>query len=168
MSGAGCIIRAEEVGDEAAVDALLRAAFGGPVEAGLVRRLRADGDVLLALVAEAGRDIVGHILFSPLTGLAPVHAAALAPLAVHPSRQRAGIGTALVREGLVQLRAMGVDVVLVLGEPGYYGRFGFDAERARAFRTPYDGPYLQALALSDAGGAARGPLHYAAAFAALG
>lgn len=168
MSGPGCIIRAEEAGDGAAVDALLRAAFGGPVEAGLVRRLRADGDVLLALVAEAGGDIVGYILFAPLAGLAPVHAVALAPLAVHPSRQRAGIGTALVREGLARLRQTGVDVVLVLGEPDYYGRFGFDAERAKAFRTPYDGPYLQALALSDAGGAARGTLRYAAAFAALG
>lgn len=168
MSGPGCIIRAEAAGDEAAVDALLREAFGGPVEADLVRRLRADGDVLLTRVSEADGDIVGHILFSPLMGLAPVRAAALAPLAVHPSRQRAGIGTALVREGLARLRQTEVDVVLVLGEPNYYGRFGFDAERARAFRTSYDGPYLQALALSDAGRAARGPLRYAAAFAALG
>jgi putative acetyltransferase len=58
--------------------------------------------------------------------------------------------------------------VLVLGEPGFYGRFGFSAEAARVLETPYDGPFLQALALSPEGGKAAGPVHYAGAFAELG
>ena len=97
----------------------------------------------MALVAEASDRIVGHILFSQLalTGPAPVPAAvALAPLAVLPSHQRQGIGTALVKAGLAACAADGLTAVLVLGDPAYYGRFGFSTGTARHFATPYDGP----------------------------
>jgi putative acetyltransferase len=57
--------------------------------------------------------------------------------------------------------------VLVLGEPAYYGRFGFAAEDAAGLKTPYDGPYLQALALTEEGRHARGPVQYPSAFAEL-
>ncbi|WP_052003412.1 hypothetical protein [Microvirga sp. BSC39] len=58
-------------------------------------------------------------------------------------------------------------MVVVLGEPHYYGRFGFDPKLAEKLKTPYDGPYLQALALSDHGEGAHGPVSYARAFAEL-
>jgi putative acetyltransferase len=86
---------------------------------------------------------------------------------VHPLRQNAGIGTALVQEALRQLRDAGFDLVLVLGEPAYYGRFGFSTEMARALKTPYDGPDLQALHLSANGSEIRGSVAYARAFAGL-
>jgi putative acetyltransferase len=60
-----------------------------------------------------------------------------------------------------------MDLVLVLGEPDYYGRFGFAPDLAKQLNTPYDGPYLQALALSEKGKAAHGPASYARAFAEL-
>ena len=56
---------------------------------------------------------------------------------------------------------------MVLGEPSFYGRFGFDPKLAERLKTPYDGPYLQALALSDTGKRAHGPVAYARAFAEL-
>jgi putative acetyltransferase len=57
--------------------------------------------------------------------------------------------------------------VLVLGEPDYYGRFGFAPELAQQLKTPYDGPYLQALALTARGKEAHGPVSYGPAFAEL-
>ena len=96
-----------------------------------------------------------------------MRACALAPLAVLPQRQRQGIGSALVREALKRLEEDRMDLVLVLGEPDYYGRFGFATDLAKRLTTPYDGPYLQALALSERGAAAHGPAAYARAFAEL-
>jgi putative acetyltransferase len=161
-------IRPEEPGDWSAVHAVHAAAFGQAAEADLVDRLRADGELVVSLVA-CMDEPVGHVAFSPLAmyGAPSVRACALAPLAVLPAVQRQGIGSALVTEGLRRLMEAGWDLALVLGEPAYYGRFGFDAEAARAFETPYDGPYLQALALSDKGRKAHGSVSYAKAFAEL-
>jgi len=161
-------IRPEEPGDRSALHALHAAAFGQEAEATLVDQLRADGDLVLSLVADAGGP-VGHIAFSRLSmpDAPALRACALAPLAVLPHVQGRGIGSALVRDGLERLAGLGWDLALVLGEPGYYGRFGFSAEAARAFETPYDGPYLQALALSAEGKGARGAVSYARAFAEL-
>lgn len=154
--------------DWPAIAAICDAAFGQPAETGLVRRLAQDGDLVLALTA-FGPEPVGHIAFSRLTldGHPDFRAAALAPVAVVPARQGRGVGALLVREGLRRLAETGCDLVLVLGEPDYYGRFGFDAEAARRFETPYDGPYLQALALTERGREAQGPVAYAPAFAGL-
>ncbi len=161
-------IRPARPEDEPAIHAIHTAAFGQTTEADLVGRLEADGDLVLSLVACTDRP-VGHIAFSRLdVSEAPsVRACALAPLAVDPSRQRQGIGSTLIKEGLDRLAEQGWDLVLVLGDPNYYGRFGFAAEAAAALRTPYDGPYLQALALSDKGPEAQGPVIYARAFAEL-
>lgn len=83
-----------------------------------------------SLVAESEEGtVVGHVLFSAVRiegAKRPVHAAILAPLAVQPEHQSKGVGAMLVREGLSRLRADGVDLVCVLGYPGYYGRFGFE------------------------------------------
>jgi putative acetyltransferase len=97
----------------------------------------------------------------------PMKACALAPLAVAPMRQRQGIGSALVKEGLRRLENAGMDMAVVLGDRDYYGHFGFTPDAAKALKTPYDGPYLQALFLSERGKDAHGPTSYARAFADL-
>jgi putative acetyltransferase len=144
-------------------------AFGSAFEAELVGNLHADGDAILSLIAAHEGAAVGHVLFSRLgtpesDGL---RACALGPLGVMPDFQGRGIASALVREGVARLREKGEDLVLVLGDPDFYGRFGFSIETARAFSTPYDGPHQQAMALSDAGRRAQGVLNYAPAFSKL-
>ncbi len=161
-------IRVAEAADWPAVHAIHAEAFGQVDEAELVRRLHEDGDLILSLIAYDDQP-VGHIAFSRLVlHEAPgVKVGALAPLAVRPSSQAQGVGSALVRQGLDRLRSGGCDLVVVLGEPGYYSRFGFTPQLASQLKTPYDGPYLQALALSDKGKEAHGPVSYARAFAEL-
>lgn len=136
-----------------AIFALHQAAFGGDAEANLVEALHESGDVRLSLVAEQGGEIVGHVLFSELSVITPDGAAiaglALAPLAVHPNWQRRGIGTELVQTALQQLQRQGWGLVLVLGEPDYYGRFGFTADAARDLHSSYAGKYFLALDLQQ-------------------
>lgn len=168
MIAAGPSIRPEEPSDRDAIRAVLERAFGEAAEADLVDRLRSDGDLVLSLVAVL-QGVVGHVAFSRLElSDSRVKAVALAPVAVLPAVQRSGIGTGLVREALHRLAASGEDLVLVLGDPAYYRRFGFSPEEARGLTTPYDGPYLQGLALSEAGRAATGRVRYGRAFADLG
>ncbi len=110
------------------VDAFTACEFGHNGEADIVDRLRNNCDDLLSLVATEGDDIVGHILFSPVsvrTANGMVHGKGLAPMAVAPNRQRRGIGTALVESGLNQLSGNRCAFVVVLGHPLYYPRFGF-------------------------------------------
>lgn len=144
-------IRPEEPGDAAAIGDILRVAFGGGWEAALVDRLRAARALPLALVAAAPTgEVVGHVAFSPLpiaTATGTLDALALAPLAVRPEWQRRGVGTLLGRAALDRLRSGGAPLVVVLGDPAWYGRFGFRAEAAAGIRCPYSGPALQALAL---------------------
>lgn len=165
----GLKIRIERKPDIEAIRHIHETAFGSLLEAELVDNLQAEGDAVLSLVAWRDGRLVGHILFSRLNALENrgLRAAALGPLAVLPEEQGKGIGSALVRDGLEWLKADGEDLVLVLGEPEFYGRFGFSAKAAQAFQTPYDGPHLQALALSEAGHQAHGLLRYAPAFAML-
>lgn len=121
-------IREERPADGPAVRHVVEAAFGRPAEADLVEKLRANGKVTLALVAEEHGQIVGHILFSPVTIEANaelIQVAGLAPLAVLPESQRSGVGSLLVRAGLAQCQAAGFDAAIVLGHPEYYPRFGF-------------------------------------------
>ena len=122
------------------VRSINEAAFGRPDEADLVDNLRREGAVLQSIVAEVTQRIVGHILFSRMsietsTGL--VSAAALAPVAVLPDYQRRGIGGQLIRYGLDLLRTQGEQVVIVLGHPEYYSRFGFSSQKARALESPF-------------------------------
>lgn len=164
----GMVIRPEAGGDEAGIRALHREAFGSDAEAGLVDELRDEGVVVLSLVAEDKGQIVGHVLFSRLM-LSEVQkcASALAPVAVDLRRQKQGIGSRLIEDAHRRLRTQGETLVFVLGDPAYYTRFGFSAEAARPFRTPYDGPYLMALAFSpDA--PVSGSVTYPAPFARLG
>jgi len=142
--------RPETAADHGAISALNIAAFGGPDEAGIVDRLRADGLVIASLVAEENGEIVGHILFSELpieAGQRLIRGAALAPMAVAPACQRRGIGSRLVRSGLETCHAQGIEVVVVLGHPEYYPRFGFSAELAQHLLAPFSGPAFMALEL---------------------
>lgn len=161
-------LRLEESTDWSAIYAIYSGAFGQLAEADLVRHLHEDGDLVLSLTAYA-EGPAGHIAFSRMafSETPLVKGCALAPLAVAPSYQQKGIGTALVRQGLKHLQEAGFDLAIVLGDTDYYGRFGFTPQLARNLKTSYDGPYLQALALSDKGKEAHGPASYARAFAEL-
>jgi putative acetyltransferase len=77
-----------------------------------------------------------------------LHLACLAPMAVKPSKQRKGIGAALIRRGLEMIRELRFPGVVLVGQPEYYARFGFSAANAAALECPYSGPYLQALELT--------------------
>jgi putative acetyltransferase len=159
-------IRDERPEDIAAIRAVVEAAFPQPAEADLVDRLRADGDSVFSLVAIDDGHVIGHILFSKLT--APFRALGLAPVSVLPDRQNAGIGSRLIRAGLERAAQDGWQGAFVLGEPEYYGRFGFDAEVARNFTSPYAGRYFMALALNNELPVTKGNIIHAPAFAALG
>ena len=163
-------VRAERPSDREAVCAVHVAAFGGDAEAELVRRLHTDGDVLFGLVAVVEDRIVGHILFSLLpleTARGTIPAAALAPLAIAPGWQGRGIGASLVREGLARCRERRIDAVVVLGDPAYYGRFGFRADTARGVLSPWSGPYLQAIELAPGALGGETTALYPAAFSDL-
>ena len=156
--------------DFAAIRTVERVAFGGEVEARLVDQLREDGDAIVELVATAGDGVVvGHILFSHLpiwSDNRAAHAAALAPLAVLPQHRRAGIGSALVKVGLAACAEQGLAGVVVLGDPGFYGRFGFSSALARHLRAPYSGESFMALELAP-GALRSGEVRYPRAFASL-
>jgi putative acetyltransferase len=144
------IIRPETVADHAAIREVNRLAFGGEGEVRLVDALRDGGHGRISLVAEEDGQVVGHILFSVLTIATPqgeIEALSLAPLAVVPSRQRQGIGSSLVREGLRACREAGHRIVIVLGHPEFYPRFGFSAKLAEPLRSPYSGPAFMAVEL---------------------
>ena len=162
------IIREAVPADRAAIRAVEEQAFGQASEADLVERLVADGDAVLELVAEIDGRVVGHVLFSRLQvereGFA-FAAVALAPLAVEPSWQGQGIGSALVKEGHRLLAAAGEKLSVVLGDPGYYARLGYRRDLAEGFSSDYQGEALQALAWGEA--PRTGRLVYAPAFTAL-
>jgi putative acetyltransferase len=165
----GCIVRACQTRDSAAIRSLLVAAFAGPAEADLVDRLRASGDLVLSLAAERSGQMVGYAAFPRLdleTAERTVPVCGLAPLAVRPACQRQGVGAQLVRHGLATLRERAEALVFVLGDEGYYGRFGFSAAQAAGFASPYAGPHFQALRLSPAAPQA-GTVRYPRAFDGL-
>jgi putative acetyltransferase len=143
-------IREETADDLAAIDSVLERAFGGRAEVDLVRTLRRDRLAPISLVAVEGSAVVGNVQFCRLTSARPddaIPALGLAPLAVVPSHQRRGIGAKLVRAGLERARAMGERLVFVLGDPAYYGRFGFSAEAAEGFECVYACEAFQVLVL---------------------
>jgi putative acetyltransferase len=124
-AGPFATVRAEEPGDEDGIRAVHQAAFPTPDEARLVDALRAVGRLSISLVAERADVIVGHIAFSPVELEGATGGLGLAPVAVLPGCQRKGVGRELILAGLVFCRRQAAPVVVVLGHPAYYPRFGF-------------------------------------------
>ncbi len=163
------IIRPEELGDAAAIHALVKLAFA-PMpfsdgdEQDLVDALRAAGDLVLSLVeVDQTGLIIGHIGFSPVT---IDHASCgwfqLAPVAVAPEVQRSGIGSALIEAGIARMKADGAAGIAVVGNPVYYERFSFAIIDGLAPLSEHDQPYFRAMVL--AGAAPTGTLRYSPAF----
>jgi putative acetyltransferase len=135
-------VREEAPEDIGAIHSVNEAAFGRRQEADIVDALRARGAVTLSLVAVDKERVIGHIMFSPVTvasGASGFGALALAPMAVLPGFQRKGIGSRLVRAGLEKCRAMGHEVVVVLGYPDYYPQFGFERAAPLGIECEYEG-----------------------------
>ena len=130
------LIRDESPSDEAAIRALVEAAFrdktfSHQTEHFIVDALRRMDALSLSLIAEEAGVVVGHVAFSPIAiDGRPTDWYALGPVAVAPDRQRAGIGSALIREGLTRLRPLAAGGCVVLGNPAYYERFGFRSSPA--------------------------------------
>ena len=163
------VMRLEEQRDAKQIRDLLEVSFPGFGEALLVDRLRHDGDLVLSLAAEDEGVVIGYIAFSRLIvegSETSFRAVALAPLAVYPEYQQQGIATRLVREAHACLAAIGETLSVVLGEPQFYGRFGYSHRRAAHFECDYQSPYLMALSFGAA--PSEGRLVYPPAFAALG
>lgn len=150
-------IRPAAAADETGIKELVTAAFEQDTEAGLVHRLRHCGAFVLELVATTAHGrILGHVGFSRVTpaDVGPGQSLAvtcMAPVSVWPEFQRQGVGSALIKEGISRLKEMREDLILVLGPPAYYPRFGFDAVLARKVKAPYAGNAFMALALTEDG-----------------
>jgi putative acetyltransferase len=167
------LVRREQARDTAAVRTVVAAAFarddgGVPVEVDLLDRLREDPGWLprFSLVAGTAHEIVGHVLATrgdvdgrPALGLGPV--------AVRPDHQRQGVGTALLHAVLGAAEACDEALVALLGEPAYYGRFGFRPATEHGVDPPDAawGGYFQVRPLVPT--APRGRFRYAAPFAGL-
>lgn len=118
-------------------------AFNGPMEANVVEALRKRGAVTLSLVALRDDKVVGHILFSPvdIRAESSTHpAVALGPMAVLPDLQRTGIGSRLVKHGIEELRHGAHGLVVVVGHPTYYPRFGFVRASGYGIGCEFDVP----------------------------
>jgi putative acetyltransferase len=165
------VIHPETSADIDAIDAVTRAAFldhphSRQTEQFIVRALRATGALTVSLVAVEDGSIIGHIAFSPLIiadGAAGWYG--VGPLSVTPGRQRRGIGGRLVQAGLERLRTLGAQGCALVGDPAYYGRFGFANDPALVLEGVSQ-EYFMALRLGDA--PARGKVVFHAAFVATG
>lgn len=143
------MIRPTGPADWPALQALYPAAFPDEDLLALVQALLADPTVL-SLVAVQDGAVIGHIAFTPC-GVGDTPVSLLGPLAVAPPAQRQGNGSALIQAGLDRLRATDTRAVVLLGDPAYYGRFGFRQETG--ITTPYPlpshwGPAWQSLPLA--------------------
>ena len=132
-------VRNEEEKDTEQVREIVRAAFPGDAESRLVDALRANGKAIISLVAVTGDEVLGHILFSPVTTTpsSDARGIGLAPLAVRPDAQSPGIGSKLIQEGLRLCQELGFDYCVVLGSPEYYQRFGFEKASPFGIRNEY-------------------------------
>jgi putative acetyltransferase len=141
-------IRTATESDKQEILLVEKTAFGGDKGdeiANLVGGLLGDPSAVprLSLLAVDGNRAVGHILFTKaeITGSDPsISAAILAPLAVDPAVQSEGVGGLLIREGLKRLSEAGVELVFVLGHPGYYPKLGFQTASVLGFEAPYPIP----------------------------
>ncbi|NJN85853.1 MAG: N-acetyltransferase [Leptolyngbyaceae cyanobacterium SL_7_1] len=147
-------IRSEISSDRATIRALTTNAFlnvphSSHTEQLIVDALRDSGNLTISLVAESNGEIVGHVAISPVTisdGSQGWYG--LGPISVAPNYQGIGIGSHLMKQALASLREMGAAGCVLLGNPKYYGRFGFKAEASLVL--PGVSPeYFQAIAFGN-------------------
>lgn len=166
--------RPEAPADHEAVDLLTDLAFGATgqesVERRLLRQLRADGDIVdeLTLVAEVDGEVIGQVACSRAT-LAGAPSVGLGPISVRPDLQRKGIGAGLMSAVIATAERRGDPVIVLLGDPEYYGFFGFLPASSLGIGSP--GPWgdacFQALPLRSWRPEMAGPFEYARAFSDL-
>jgi putative acetyltransferase len=167
------LIRPERTADHEQVFRVVELAFGQPAEARLVEALRRSPAFIpeLSLVAVEHERVVGHILLSrvAIRSEATAHdALSLAPMAVLPERQRAGIGSALVERGLAEARRLGHRLLVVVGHPEYYPRFGFVPGGPFGIRIPFEvspGAFMVRELQAGALAGVRGEVEYPPEFA---
>ena len=153
-------IREEQPDDVAAIRDINQRAFGQDQEANIVDALRSNGAALLSLVATLDGQVVGHIMYSPITigdeaeddaartgftlpdtpTVSTVTGAALGPMSVLPEHQQHGIGSKLVESGNQKLKAAGCPFIIVLGHANFYPRFGFQPASTFGVRCEWPVP----------------------------
>lgn len=162
------ILRPESPADRAAIFLLTQQAFAGHPhsdgsEPHIIARLRDAKALTISIVAELEGQIVGHAAFSPVEWCGQSGWFGLGPVSVHPQLQSRGIGSQLIEAGLDQLRTIGANGCVVLGEPAYYGRFGFQQDA----RFTYPGPppeYFTVLVWQEPQAGLSGEVRYHPAF----
>lgn len=152
------VIRPEKPEDIADISSVTRLAFESEEEVDLIAAIRNSEFFIpeLSLVAKDNRKTIGHILFSPIkiiTETGEVPALSLAPMAVLPEYQRQGVGSQLLKEGLKVAVRLGHTIIVVIGHPGYYPRFGFRQAREYGLEIPFEVPDDAFLALELESGA---------------
>jgi putative acetyltransferase len=159
--------RDEREGDAGAVRAVHVACFPTDAEARIVDALRAAGDLTLSLVAEDGIGVVGHAAWSPVSAGEARDGVGLGPVAVLESHRRRGVAAELIERGLARSAELGFRFAVVLGDPKYYRRFGFEPARAHGLEDEYGGGEAFQVVPLAADGIPKGAglVRYAPAFA---
>lgn len=159
-------LRSEEPKDYQQVREILCSAFPTDAESKLVDVLRGNGKAIVSLVAVKDDEVLGHILFSPVSTSPPSEAKGigLAPVAVKPAFQSQGIGSQLIREGLHRCMELKYAYVVVLGAPDYYERFGFDKASRYGLQNEY-GVDDEFMVIKFSDGEVCGLVKYASEFA---
>lgn len=167
MSAAkGPVVREMRPDELIFVETIHASAFDGVDEAQLTKAVIESDHETISVVTALDGFLIGHALFSSLEGVD--RGLALGPVAVAPDRQGAGVGARLIEFGLELARERGWCSVFVLGDPHYYGRFGFRPDLAQGADVPWAGPAFQALELVPGALANwRGTLVYPEAFTDL-
>lgn len=158
-------IRPAAAEDADVISELNDAAFGTPEEAQIVTRLAEDGHSLASLVAHNDREILGHIQFFRVWIDGADIACGLGPVSARPDVQGRGIGAGLIKFGLTMMEGSGRTHCFLLGHKDYYPRFGFSADLAAQFSSPWSGPHFMAIELNP-DGPSEGQLTYPPAFGA--
>lgn len=161
------IIRKEKISDIQQIDAVTKAAFQSAAHASgtesfIIRALRTSGQLTLSLVAEDNEALIGHVAISPVEISSGEKGwFGLGPVSVLPGWQGTGVGSALIKTALTELKQSGARGCVVLGEPAYYGRFGFTTD-ARLLFPEAPPEYFQVLAFG--GAVPTGTVQYHASF----